>query len=115
MLQSGLNANDPTFASFLISVAGAILAAVIVVALAKSNHRWMARMVPSRWTSAAVLGIAYWLTAVLGLQWAVVNGAGSPVWPAAGVGLAGLLLGGIRLWPAILIARLAAAITTGSD
>ncbi len=115
MLQSGLNANDPTFASFLISVGGAILAAVIVVALAKSNHRWMARMVSSRWTRAAVLGIAYWLTAVLGLQWAVVNGAGSPVWPAAGVGLAGLLLGGIRLWPAILIARLAAAITTGSD
>lgn len=52
---------------------------------------------------------------MLGLQWAALSGAGSPVWPAAGIGLAGLLLGGVRLWPAIPIARLAAAITTGSD
>ncbi|MGJ3263012.1 MAG: PAS domain S-box protein [Salinarimonas sp.] len=64
--------------------------------------------------AAAVLGLAYWAAAVIGLQWAAVGGAGSPVWPAAGVGLAGLVLGGVRLWPAIVIARLAAGLTVGS-
>ncbi|WP_372422255.1 PAS domain S-box protein [Salinarimonas chemoclinalis] len=64
--------------------------------------------------AAAVLGLAYYVAAVIGLQWAAVGGAGSPVWPAAGVGLAGLVLGGVRLWPAIVVARLAAGLTVGS-
>ncbi|MGP9820211.1 MASE1 domain-containing protein [Salinarimonas sp. NSM] len=64
--------------------------------------------------AAAILGLAYYAAAVTGLQWAAVGGAGSPVWPAAGVGLAGLVLGGVRLWPAIVIARLAAGLTVGS-
>jgi PAS domain S-box-containing protein len=62
----------------------------------------------------AGLAAAYWAMSIVGLQWAMVRGAGSPVWPAAGVALAGLLLGGIRLWPAIFIGRLAAAATIGS-
>jgi PAS domain S-box-containing protein len=62
----------------------------------------------------ALLAVAYWAMSIVGLQWAMLRGAGSPVWPAAGVALAGLLLGGIRLWPAIFIARLAAAATIGS-
>lgn len=60
------------------------------------------------------LTIAHWAVAVAGLQWAMFGGAGSPVWPAAGVTLAGLLLGGIRLWPAIFIGRIGAALTVGS-
>ncbi|WP_052341109.1 MASE1 domain-containing protein [Salinarimonas rosea] len=64
--------------------------------------------------AAAILGLAYYAAAVIGLQWAAIGGAGSPVWPAAGVGLAGLVLGGVRLWPAIVIARLAAGLTVGS-
>lgn len=50
----------------------------------------------------------------LGLQWAVTRGGGSPIWPAAGVAFAGLLLGGPRLWPAIFLGRLAVALATGS-
>lgn len=59
--------------------------------------------------------VAYAALSFVGLKWALIDGAGSPVWPAAGVGLAGLLLGGVRLWPAIAIARLAAAFLAGSQ
>jgi PAS domain S-box-containing protein len=65
--------------------------------------------------AGAALALAYWAMSVLGLQWAAVGGAGSPVWPAAGVALAGLLLGGVRLWPAIALARLAAGLTVGTS
>lgn len=63
----------------------------------------------------ALLAVAYWALSIVGLNWAMARGAGSPVWPAAGVALAGLLLGGVRLWPAIFIGRLAAAFTVGSE
>lgn len=65
----------------------------------------------------ALLGltIAYTLFAWLGLQWSTILGAASPVWPSSGVAVAGLILGGIRLWPAILAGRLAAGILSGSD
>lgn len=64
--------------------------------------------------SAAILLVAYTATAVLSLQWATVQGAGAAVWIPAGVGIAGLFLGGVRLWPAILIGRLAAGFITAS-
>ncbi|KYF53089.1 hypothetical protein BE04_10070 [Sorangium cellulosum] len=51
---------------------------------------------------------SYFLLALLGLQWATVGGAASPVFPAAGVALAGLLLGGPRLWPAVFAGTVAA-------
>ncbi|MBA2604417.1 MAG: MASE1 domain-containing protein [Acidobacteria bacterium] len=62
----------------------------------------------------ALLGAAYFLFALLGARWATVSGAASPVFPAAGVGLAGLLLWGTRLWPAIFLGRLAVAVLDGS-
>lgn len=66
-------------------------------------------------TNLTGLMVAYFAAAVVGLQWAQVQGAGSPVWPAFGISVAALLLGGIRLWPAIFFARLAAGIYVGSD
>lgn len=60
------------------------------------------------------LAIAYALVAYIGLNWATVRGAGSPVWPAAGIAFAGLILGGVRLWPAIFVGRLLAAWMAGS-
>jgi len=57
---------------------------------------------------AVVLFASYFLLADLGHRWATDRGAASPVWPAAGVALAGLLLGGRQLWPAIFAARMAA-------
>ncbi len=57
---------------------------------------------------------AYAALSYIGLAWAEADRAGSPVWPAAGVGLAGLMLGGIRLWPAIFFGRLIAGALTNS-
>ena len=62
----------------------------------------------------SLLFAAYWALAVIGLQWAEHGGAGSAVWPAFGVALAGLLLGGWRLWPAIFFGRLLAGLAVGS-
>jgi PAS domain S-box-containing protein len=62
----------------------------------------------------ALLAAAYWLAVLLGLRWAVLPGLGTPVWPAAGIAFAGLVLGGSRLWPAIVVGRLAGALTVGT-
>jgi two-component sensor histidine kinase/integral membrane sensor domain MASE1 len=62
----------------------------------------------------AGLYVAHAVAVWIGLQWAVTPGAGSPIWPAAGVAFTGLLLGGARLWPAIFLARLTIAIVTNS-
>ena len=61
----------------------------------------------------AALTLAYWAAGVIGLQWSVVPGAGTAVWPAAGIAFAGLMLGGVRLWPAIVIGRLLISVTVG--
>jgi PAS domain S-box-containing protein len=61
-----------------------------------------------------LLFAAYLPLAVLGLQWARVGGAGSAVWPAFGVSLAGLLIGGPRLWPPIFFGRLGASLILGT-
>ena len=63
----------------------------------------------SRWVSGSVqtllflliVTIGYAVAGYIGLRWATVDGVASPVWPAAGIGLAGLLLGGVRIWPAV--------------
>jgi PAS domain S-box-containing protein len=60
-----------------------------------------------------LLFAAYLPLAILGLQWARVGGAGSAVWPAFGISLVGLLLGGCRLWPAIFLGRLGASLILG--
>jgi PAS domain S-box-containing protein len=57
----------------------------------------------------AALTVAYAALATLGLRWATFAGAASPVFPAAGLALAGLLLGGVRLWPAVFVGRMAAS------
>jgi PAS domain S-box-containing protein len=57
---------------------------------------------------------AYAAAGVVGLQWADAPSYGTPVWPAAGIGLAGLVLGGLRLWPAVFAGRLFAALAAGS-
>lgn len=65
-------------------------------------------------TAGGLWTAAYWLAALIGLQWGTLGSAGSPVWPAAGVGIAALLLGGMRFWPSIVLGRLAAAWMMGS-
>jgi PAS domain S-box-containing protein len=64
--------------------------------------------------AGAGLTVIYFLLSVLGLQWATLSGTASPVFPAAGVALAGLALGGVRLWPAVLIGRWGASLVAGA-
>ena len=55
---------------------------------------------------------AYYGMAKLGLQLASINPSASPIWPPTGLALAAMLLGGLRLWPAIFIGAFAANATT---
>ncbi len=58
------------------------------------------------------VAIAYFVLAKLGLRLASINPSASPIWPPTGVALAAVLLGGLRVWPAILIGAFAANATT---
>ena len=81
----------------------------------RSTRGTIRNLAANQGAAMLALGLAYTALAWLGLQWAAVMGAGSPVWPASGVALGGLLLGGIRLWPAIFVGRLAAGWLAGSQ
>jgi two-component sensor histidine kinase/integral membrane sensor domain MASE1 len=60
----------------------------------------------------AALFIGYAVAVWAGLHWAVAPGGGSPIWPAAGIAFAGLVLGRPQLWPAVFLARLFVSIVT---
>src|SRR5579864_4733931 len=59
-----------------------------------------------------VVAVAYFVLAKLGLRLASINPSASPIWPPTGLALAAVLLGGLRVWPAILIGAFAANATT---
>ena len=61
-----------------------------------------------------LVALAYAATALIGLRYSVVPGAGTSVWPAAGIAYAALALGGIRLWPAVVLGRLLTAFIVDS-
>jgi PAS domain S-box-containing protein len=76
----------------------------------------------SRWrsfgryiSSLLVVALAYFVFAKLGLSLASINPSASPIWAPSGIALAAVLLGGLRMFPAILIGAFAAnAITAGT-
>ena len=59
-----------------------------------------------------VVAGAYFVLAKLGLRLASVNPSASPIWPPSGLALAAVLLGGLRIWPAILVGAFVANATT---
>ncbi|HEY7230007.1 MAG TPA: MASE1 domain-containing protein [Pseudolabrys sp.] len=62
-----------------------------------------------------VVALAYFLLAKLGLRLASINPSASPVWPPTGLAFAAVILGGLRIWPAILAGAFAAnAVTAGT-
>lgn len=61
------------------------------------KKRWSLRHV----RRIGALAIGYFGTGILGLLLAVPPGYASPVWPASGIALAGLLLWDSRAWPGI--------------
>ena len=58
------------------------------------------------------VALAYFVFAKLGLTLASVNPSASPIWAPTGIALAAVLLGGLRVWPAILAGAFAANATT---
>ena len=56
------------------------------------------------WLRILALAGAYYLAGWLGLLLAVPPGYATPFAPAAGIGLAGLLVFGVRAWPGVLLA-----------
>src|SRR5215467_13078466 len=67
--------------------------------------------------AAAIIlfGIVYGITAKLCLRLAFFAPSASPVWPPAGLALAGLLVLGYRAWPAIFIGAFFVNLTTAGD
>jgi signal transduction histidine kinase len=62
----------------------------------------------------AIVALSYYFVAKIGLGLDAVGGFATLVWPASGIALAALLLGGKRLWPAIAIGAFAVNFTTGA-
>ena len=70
------------------------------------------RRSPSRLLLIAGLGLLYFGAGKVGLHLAFVNPSASPVWAPSGIALAGLLLLGVRVWPAIFLVAFAVNVTT---
>ena len=58
------------------------------------------------------LAATYYLGAKLGLRFAYINSSVTTIWPPAGIALAGFVLFGYRVWPAIFIAAFFANVST---
>jgi signal transduction histidine kinase len=62
-----------------------------------------------------ILTLVYFFSGKLALNLASLHASASPVWPAAGIALAALLLFGFRLWPAIFIGAFLVNVTTAGN
>jgi len=61
-----------------------------------------------------LLGVAYFFLARVGLEFATIGTVVTPVWPASGLALGMLIVGGLRLWPGVWLGALATAISSGT-
>ncbi len=61
------------------------------------------------------VAIVYFVSAKSGLELASINQSAGPIWPPSGLALAAVLLGGLRLWPAIFVGAFAANATTAGS
>ena len=57
--------------------------------------------------------VAYTATAKIGLLFDALGGVATTVWPPSGVALAALVLGGVRLWPVVIVSAFASNLGTG--
>src|SRR6266550_2288483 len=62
----------------------------------------------------AVVALSYLVAARVGLALDAVSGFATLVWPASGIALAAILLGGFELWPAIAIGAFLANVFNGA-
>ena len=62
-----------------------------------------------------ILVVIYFIAGRLGLMLASLHASASPVWPPAGIALAGLLLLGYRAWPGIFIGAFLVNVMTAGN
>ncbi len=62
-----------------------------------------------------ILTVVYFIAGKLGLMLASLHASASPVWPAAGIALAALLVLGHRVWPAIFVGAFLVNVTTAGN
>jgi signal transduction histidine kinase len=74
--------------------------------------RWLPGPARELWRLALV-ALAYWVTARLSLDLALVHGQVTPVWPPTGIAVVAMLVIGLRVWPAIAIAAFAVNLPIG--
>jgi signal transduction histidine kinase/ActR/RegA family two-component response regulator len=69
----------------------------------------------SRLPIIGILTVVYFIAGKLGLMLASLHASASPVWPAAGIALAALLVLGYRVWPAIFVGAFLVNVTTAGS
>ncbi|PWU08425.1 MAG: hypothetical protein C5B50_29535 [Verrucomicrobia bacterium] len=83
---------------------------------ARLGHGFLARARPALTIESlslmTVLAAVYMFAAKFGEAFSIPQLRVSPLWPPAGLALAGLLLFGLRLWPGIVIGALLASVTS---
>jgi integral membrane sensor domain MASE1 len=62
-----------------------------------------------------IMAAAYAVAAWLGLWLAIPPGYATAIWPASGLALAGILMGGTRVWPGIWLGSFVVNLGTGFD
>jgi PAS domain S-box-containing protein len=75
----------------------------------------LATLRSAAWSRPLLLVGAYVLAGKLGLMLAFLHVSASPVWPPTGMALAGLLVFGIRCWPAIFVGAFLVNLTTAGS
>ncbi len=65
--------------------------------------------------SLALVALAYFVSAKLGLRLAYLHPSATPVWPPSGIALGALLVLGYRMWPAIWAGAFLANVTTAGS
>ena len=63
----------------------------------------------------ALVAVAYYVSARLGLELALVHGQVTPVWPPTGIALVAILVFGVRVWPAVAVAAFAVNLPIGPN
>src|SRR5437762_8798076 len=69
----------------------------------------------SKLSVIGILTVVYFIAGKLGLILASLHASASPVWPAAGIALAALLVLGYRVWPAIFVGAFLVNVTTAGS
>jgi signal transduction histidine kinase len=69
----------------------------------------------ARLGAVLVLALAYFVAGRVALLAAIPPGYAAPAWPAAGIGLVGLLIGGARCWPGVALGSFAVNLGVGFD